>query len=182
MSDQNSIASHLGENDILRAVIDDADLSQNLKQHLDECSDCRLQIERLQQELAHLGRLARRYAPEPRRRVTIATDRVRWPFFSWKYAFGAAAVAAAVIIVWATVLIQSQQPGSVGNLAQNMVEAEILMIEIDVLVENALPSVYLEIVGETDLTPDEEFLEFLIPDTEDAPRISGSTMKGPARC
>ena len=182
MSNQNSIASHLGENDILRAVIDDADLSQNIKQHLDECSHCRSQIERLQQELAHLGRLARRYAPEPQRRVTITTDRVRWPFFNWKFAFGAAAVAATVIVVWATVLIQSQQPGSVGNLAQNMVEAERLMKEIDVLVENALPSVYLEIVGETDLNPDEEFLEFLIPDSEDAPRISALTMKGPARC
>jgi hypothetical protein len=51
-----------------------------------------------------------------------------------------------------------------------------------VLVENALPPVYLEIVGETDLNPDEEFLEFLIPDTEDSPRISALTMKGPARC
>ena len=116
------------------------------------------------------------------RRVSVATDRVRSPFFNWKFVFGAAAVAATVIIVWATVLIQSQRPGSVGNLAQNMVEAERLMTEIDVLVENALPSVYLEIVGETDLNPDEEFLEFLIPDTEDAPRISALTMKGPARC
>jgi hypothetical protein len=182
VSNQNSIASHLGENDILRAVIDDTDLSQSMKQHLDECSHCRLQIEHLQQELARLGRLTKRYAPEPRRRVSVATDRRRWLFLNWKFAFGAAAVAAAVIVVWATVLIHSQQPANVGILGQNMVEAERLMTEVDGLVENALPPVYLKIVGETDLNPDEEFLEFLIPDPENAPRISALTMKGPARC
>jgi hypothetical protein len=132
--------------------------------------------------LSHLGQLARRYAPEPQRRVALTADRVRWPFFNWKFALSAAAVAAAIIVVWATVLIQSQQPGRVENLAQNMIEAERLMTEIDGLVENALPPVYLEIVGETGLNQDEEFLEFLIPAAEDVPRISVLTTKGPARC
>ncbi len=182
MSHHNSIASHLGEKDILKAVIDETDLSQSLKQHLNECADCRLQAERLQQELSRFGQLAKRYAPEPRKGVSIDTDRVKVPFLSWKFAFGAAAVAATVIVVWATVLIQSRQPGSVGNLAKNMVEAERLMTEINDLVENALPTVYLEIVGETELNPDEEFLEFLIPATKDTPQISALTMKGPARC
>ncbi len=182
MSNHNSIASHLAENDLLQAVVDDSSLSQHLRQHLNECSRCRLQKERFEQELVRLGQLARRYAPEPRRRVSIGTDRRRLPFLNWKFAFGAAAVAAAIIVVWATVLIQNQQPGSVGNLAQNMIEAERLMTEIDGLVENALPPVYLEIVGETDLNPNEEFLEFLIPAAEDDPQISALTMKGPARC
>jgi len=182
VSHHNSMSSHLGENEILQAVVDETDLSQRLKQHLNECSHCRLQKERFAQELARLGQLARRYAPEPQRRLTLAADRVRWPFLNWKFAFSAAAVAAAIIVVWATVLIQSQQPGSVGNLAENMIEAERLMTEIDGLVENALPPVYLEIVGETDLNPDEEFLEFLIPAAENVPRISVLTTKGPAIC
>ncbi len=182
MSHHNSDEHHLGENDILQAMIDDTVLSRSLKQHLDECSHCRLQKERFEQELTRLGQLARRYAPEPQRQVTIVADKVRSPFLNWKFAFGAGAVAAAIIIVWATVLIQSQPPGSVGNLAQNMVEAERLMTEIDGLVENALPPIYLEIVGETDLNPDEEFMDFLIPAAEDTPRISALTMKGPARC
>lgn len=182
MSNHNAMTSHLGENDILQAVIDETDLSQRLKQHLSECSHCRLQKERFAQELTRLGQLARRYAPGPQRRVTLVEKRVRSPIFNWKYAVSAAAVAAAIIVVWATVLIQSQQPGSVGNLTQNMVEAERLMTEIDGLVENALPPVYLEIVGETELNPDEEFLEFLIPAADESPRISALTRKGPARC
>jgi hypothetical protein len=176
------MTSHLGENDILQAVVDETDLSQRMKQHLDKCSHCRLQKERFARELAHLGQLAKRYAPEPQQRVTLTADRLRWPFFSWKFAVSAAAVAAAIIVVWGSVLIQKQHPGKVGNLAQNMIEAERLMTEIDGLVENALPPVYLEIVGETDLNPDEEFLEFLIPTAEDVPRISVLTKKGPARC
>ena len=182
MTHHNPTASHLAEKDLLQAVIDDTDLARNLRQHLNACSQCRLEKERFEKELARLGQLARRYAPEPRRRVTIDTDMVRSPFFSWKFAFGAAAVAATVIIVWAAVLIQGQRPGSVGNLAKNMVEAERLMTEINVLVENALPPVYLEIVGETDLNPDEEFMDFLIPADEEALQISALTMKGPARC
>ena len=76
MSHHNSMSSHLGENEILQAVVDETDLSQHLKQHLNECSHCRLQKERFAQELARLGQLARRYAPEPQRRVTLAAPAV----------------------------------------------------------------------------------------------------------
>lgn len=182
MSNHNSMDSHLNENDIFQAVVDANDLSEHLKQHLKGCSHCRLQKERFAQELKHLGQMARHYAPEPRRRVTLVTDRVRSPFLNWKFAFSAAAVAVALIVVWTAVFIQNQQTGSDGNLAQNMIEAEKLMTEIDGLVENALPPVYLEIVGEVDLNPDEEFLEFLIPAAEDVSRTSALTRKGPARC
>ncbi len=182
MSIHNSNEPHLEENDILQAVIDDNDLSQPLRQHLNKCSHCRLQKARFEQELTRLGQLAKHYAPQSRQRVAIMDARVKPPFLNWKFVLGAAAVAATVMVVWATVLIQRQPPGSVGNLAQNMVEAERLMTEINVLVENALPPVYLEIVGEAELNQDEEFMEFLIPAAEDPPRISALTMKGTLRC
>lgn len=182
MSIHNHNEPHLGENDILQAVIDDTDLSMLLQQHLLQCSRCRSQKERLENELARLGQLAEHYAPEPQRRVTVAEQKVRTPFFNRGFAFSAAAVAAVIIVVWATFLIRSQQQGSVGNLAQNMVEAERLMMEIDVLVENALPQVYLDIIGETNLNLDQDFLDFLIPTTDDANRISALAKKGPKLC
>jgi hypothetical protein len=178
----NPNKSHLGENDILQAVIDDTDLSMLQQQHLQECSQCRSQKERLENELARLGQLAEHYAPEPQRRVTVAEQKVRAPFFNKGFAFSAAAVAAVIIVVWATFLIRSQQQGSIGNLAQNMVEAERLMTEIDVLVENALPQVYLDIVGETNLNLDQDFLDFLIPTSDDAPRVSALAKKGSKLC
>jgi predicted anti-sigma-YlaC factor YlaD len=167
---------------MLQAVIDDTDLSALQQQHLAECSRCRSHRERLENELAHLGQMAERYAPEPLRRITVAHDKVRSPFSIRGFAFSAAAVAAAIIVVWATFLIRSQKESRVGNLAQNMVEAERLMTEINVLVENALPQVYLDIAADTNLNLDEEFIDFLIPTNEDDPRISALAKKGSILC
>ena len=182
MSIQNHNDPHMGENDILQAVIDDKDLSMQQQQHLQECSQCRSQKERLENELARLGQLAEHYAPEPQRRIRVVEQKVRAPFFNRGFAFSAAAVAAVIIVVWATFLIRNQQQGSIGNLAQNMVEAERLMMEIDVLVENALPQVYLDIVGETNLNLDQDFLDFLIPASDDPTRISALAKKGSKLC
>ena len=181
MSIHNHDESHLGEKDILQAVIDGTDLPILQQQHLQDCFQCRSQKERLENELTRLGQLAEHYAPEPQRRITVPEQKVRTTFFNRGFAFSAGAVAAVVIVVWATFLIRSQQ-GSIGNLAQNMVEAERLMMEIDVLVENALPQVYLDIVGETNLNKDQDFLDFLIPTSDDDRQISALGKKGSKLC
>jgi hypothetical protein len=173
---------HLGEDHILQAVIDDTDLSTLQQQHLAECSRCQSHRERLENELIHLGQLAERYAPEPLRRINVTDDKVRSPLSIRGFVFSAAAVAAVIIVVWATFLIRSQQQGHIGNLAQDMVEAERLMTEINVLVENALPQVYMDIVGETNLNLDEDFIDFLIPTNEGAARISALAKKGSILC
>jgi hypothetical protein len=173
---------HLAQNDILQAVIDDTDLSDLQRAHLAQCSHCRTQKKQLEQELARLGQLAKRYCPAPQRRITLDERKDRSPFFSWGFAFSAAAVAAAVLVMLGTFLIRSQQQDNIRNLAQNMVEAEKLMTEVNVLVENALPPVYLDIVGETDLSADEDFIDFLIPITDDAPKTSALAEKGSILC
>ena len=182
MNIHSSDEPHLAEDHILQAVIDDTDLSALQQQHLAQCSRCQSQRERLKKELIHLGQLAERYAPQPLRRINVTDDSVRSPFSIRGFAFSAAAVAAVIIVVWATFLIRSQQQGRIGNLAQDMVEAETLMTEINVLVENALPQVYLDIVGETNMNLDEDFIDFLIPTNEDVQRISASAKKGSILC
>ena len=182
MSTQNLNEPHLAEDDMLRAVIDDTDLSTLQRQHLAECSRCRSRRESLESELTHLGQLAERYAPEPLRRTTVAHDKVRLPFSIRGFAFSAATVVAVIIVVWAAFLIRNQQQAPVGNLAQNMVEAERLMTEINGLVENALPPVYLDIVGDTNLKTDEDFIDFLVPINEDADRVSVLAKKGSILC
>ena len=173
---------HLEEDDILQAVIDDNDLSVLQQQHLGECAQCRQRKEQLEQELVRLGQLAERYTPKPQKRIIVAEQKIRSPFLNWRIAFSAAAVAAVVLVVWGTGLIQNQRQGSIGNLAQDMVEAERLMTQINTLVENALPQVYLDIVGETGLNLDEDFMEFLIPTNESAARISALAKKGSILC
>jgi hypothetical protein len=182
VSTHNLNEPHLTEDDMLRAVIDDTDLSTLQRQHLAECSRCRSHRQRLESELAQLGQLAERYSPEPLRRITVAHDKARLPFSIRGFVFSAATVAAVVLVVWATFLIRNQQQGPVGNLAQNMVEAKILMTEINGLVENALPPVYLDIVGETNPNMDEDFIDFLVPINEDAASISVLAKKGSILC
>jgi predicted anti-sigma-YlaC factor YlaD len=182
VSIHNHNEPHLAEDDMLQAVIDDTDLSALQRQHLADCSRCRSHRESLESELTRLGQLAERYAPQPLRRITVAHDKVRSSFSIKGFVFSAAAVAAAIIVVWATFLIRSQQQAPVGNLAQNMVEAERLMTEINGLVENALPPAYLDIVGDTNLNLDEDFIDFLIPTNEDAARISAFAKKGSILC
>ena len=182
MTTHSTDGRHLEEDHILQAVIDDTDLSKLQQQHLAECSRCQSDRERLENELTHLGQMAERYAPEPLRRIIVADENVRSSFSIRGVAFSAAAVAAVIIVVWAGFLIRSQQPGRIGNLAQDMVEAERLMTEINVLVENALPQVYLDIVGETDLNLDDDFIDFLIPTNEGTARISALAKKGSRLC
>ncbi len=182
MSIHDHSEPHLEEDDILQAVVDDSDLAMLQQQHLMECSQCRTRKERLEHELARLGQLAERYAPKPQRRIIVAEQKVRSPLLNWRVAFSAAAVATVILVVWGTFLIQNQQQGSIGNLAQDMVEAERLMTQVNILVENALPQVYLDIVGETSLNLDEDFMDFLIPTNESAARISASAKKGSILC
>ena len=182
MSIHNTNEPHLAEDDMLKAVIDDTDLSMLQQQHLAECSRCQSHRERLENELTHLGQLAERYAPQPLRRISVADDKARSPLLTRRFTVSAAAVAAVIIVVWATFLIRSQQQGGIGNLAQDMVEAERLMTEVNVLVENALPQVYLDIVGETNLNMDEDFIDFLIPTYDGVPRISALAKKGSISC
>lgn len=178
--------AHLAEKDILQAVIDETDLSDSQRAHLAQCPQCRAAKEQLEQQLDRLGQRARSYCPAPQRRISVPEGKDRLSFFSrgfsWSFAFGAAAVAAALLVVLGSFFIRSQQQANIGNLAQNMVEAEKLMAEVTVLVENALPPVYLDIVGETDLSADEDFFEFLIPTTDDPPRISAFAEKGSMLC
>ncbi|MEJ2099173.1 MAG: hypothetical protein P8X68_04265 [Desulfobacterales bacterium] len=169
---------HLTENDILQAVIDDTDLSDRQKAHLAQCIHCRSLKEQLEKELARLGQLAKRYSPSPQRRITVFERKERSPFFAWRFALSAAAIVAVILVVLGTFLIRNQQQRSIGNLAQNMVEAERLMTEVNVLVESALPPVYLDIIGETDSSTEEDFIDFLIPSTDGAPRTSAWAEKG----
>jgi predicted anti-sigma-YlaC factor YlaD len=174
----NPNAPHLTENDILQAVIDDTDLSDGQKVHLAQCAPCRSLKNQLEQELARLAQLAKRYSPTPQRHITVVERQDRSPFFNWRFAFSAAAIVAVILVVLGISLIRSQQHRSIGNLAQNMVEAEKLMTEVNALVESALPPVYLDIIGETDLSTDEDFIDFLIPNTASVPRTSAWAEKG----
>ena len=168
MSQQKN--GHLDDEQIIQAVVDETDLPAPLRTHLADCSQCRVKKERLSQSLLHLGRMAQNLAPSPRQGIMLPAEKASRAFWlqawQWRSLLTAGvAVALVVAVVWwkgpVTTTPESQQ----ALLGDEMREDEELMTEIRWLEEHALPLTYSDISGEYSSSSDDEFMEFLIPDT-----------------
>jgi hypothetical protein len=90
-----------------------------------------------------------------------------WGSFSWRnVAAATATVAAVLLIVWGTHVMRNLSQTATQSPTAEMLEAERLMTEVNTLVDNALPSFYLELSGEKSPGDVEEFYQFLIPSVE----------------
>ena len=161
---------HLDEQQLIQAAVDESDLPQSVKMHLGDCHQCRSEKESFEQEMAALGQLAERYAPQPQKRIVLPVQEARgarWTFLNWRHAVGAAASVAVVLMVfWGTTTFRNLTGyGTAGDPAE-LLEARQLMTEVNMLVDNALPPLYLEISAEYKPDEDKDFYQFLIPQIE----------------
>jgi hypothetical protein len=161
---------HLDENQIIQAVVDSTDLPGAVRDHLAECPQCLENKEGFARELENFGQLAQQYVPRPQGRIQIPIAEQKQTLWSWfsrrNIAAATATLAAVLLIVWGTNVVRNiSQPGK-QTLAAEMLEAEQLMTEVNTLVDNALPSFYLELSGEKGSDDVEEFYQFLIPSVE----------------
>ncbi|MGD9363549.1 MAG: hypothetical protein PVH85_32095 [Desulfobacterales bacterium] len=158
---------HLDEQQLIQAVVDETDLPRSGQSHLVSCHQCRSSKESLEQELVRLGQIAKDYTPQPQKRIRIPVHEprsTRWTFLNWRNAVGAAATVAAVLLVfWATTSVRNLNEFGTAGAPSELMEAKRLMMEVDMLVENALPPLYLEITAEYKPDYDKEFYQFLIP-------------------
>lgn len=159
--------NHLGEELIIRSLIDENEVPEAARRHLAACPVCRGEKEKLEQELLSFGRIAKQYSPMPKRRISLPEknrrDTVSW-FWNWQAVSGMAAVAAIflVVISW-NALFRGQPELPIIATNQELIAAEEFMTEVDVLVNNALPAVYLDISGESYSEVDEEFIDYIMP-------------------
>jgi len=161
---------HLSEEEIIHSIVDEDDLSDELKEHLSSCSLCGSDKERLEKPLSRLGNMAVDFAPlrdSPvvlPERETIRPNRLR----TWQRR---SLVGAGVAVVLLLVLFWGRAPFTPypdTKQVQWDVEAEQdekLMTEIRWLEEHALPEIYFELAGESILGVSEEFIEFIVPST-----------------
>ena len=161
---------HLDEDQLLWAVVDEAELPPPLQGHLSTCPQCRAAKGKFEQDLARLGQMAQRFAPLPRKRVSLPVEKPRismwWPW-DWRAYFGVAVtVALMIVIVWWSAPFRTTPEDSGDMLAQEMRDDVRIMTEISMLVENALPPAYQDICGISDPDFGEEFIQFIVPSIE----------------
>lgn len=172
MNSHNGI--HLDEDQILHAVVDEADLLPTLREHLSACPQCRANKEIIKQDLERLGNLAKRFTPLPKKQVSLPVEKVRafspWSW-NWQASLGAAVTAAVLVIfvVWLTGPFRTTPGDNADIIAWEFFEPDPILTEIRILAENALPSVYQDISGEYDSSLDKEFIRFIVPSVDNEP-------------
>ena len=169
---------HLNEEEIIIAVVDAADLDRSQRRHLAECGQCRSQIEAMNGDLNEMARIAEAASPavqRPFRAKSTEKEGTGWLPFGRRLAVGLAVALACVVVggVWQHQLSNRRQ-----QFAREMLEAEQLMHQVNLLVENPLPKTIMTIGAEGTDEHDEEFFRFLIPDESANATISRSGKKG----
>lgn len=177
---------HLDKDQLVVAVIDEKDLSLSMQTHLAMCPQCRADKIRFKNNLSQLGRLAKQYAPLPEQKISLPESKPRRSFLQlegWQIAIGTAL--AVVVVIFAA--LWSRPPGikpaiAIKMTANEMLEAESFMDEVSTLTENALPEVYMDITGESYTGFGEDFMQFVVPNTNDRAPASDLGSKGVTSC
>lgn len=177
---------HLNDDQLLWSVVDEAELPLPLREHLSACPVCQANKNRIAKDLARLSQMAERFAPSPTKPVSLPVEEprrtVRWSW-GWRTGVGVAVAAMlALMLIWRTPMFRTPSGDNGDMLAREMQEAEQFMTDIALLVENALPPVYLDISGESSPGWDEEFIQFMVPSTEDEPLTYNSGKRGVSLC
>ncbi|MCP4681789.1 MAG: hypothetical protein GY864_05630, partial [Desulfobacterales bacterium] len=143
--------THLNETQVLQAITGEAEVHNNLQDHLADCPLCRADKEQLEQDLKRLGRMAKHFAPSPLRKIHLpakeSSSLLHWSW-NWRPALQVAISAAIIVMVmWPGVIkVPSKQGDQI--LPEEIWQTDELMEDVALLTENALPDVYQDIAGE----------------------------------
>lgn len=174
----NKTDHHLNEDQILMALVDEAELAPELQSHLAACSRCGTEKTKIEQRLSNLSHMAKQMAPTPTRRIHLPEIKRRshfWQGLSLRPALGVAVAAILVLmVVWLPGRFDRGPELSQDMLAQEMKEDNQFMAEIGTLVENALPQGYQDILTVAETEFEEDFMYYIVPPIEynDSPSLS----------
>jgi len=161
--------THLNEEKITRAVIDEQELDRADRQHLAACLICHKKVTQIKDELQELGDNAL-WAVEPLRKNVILPHEEPAPAShksSWLPTFGVTAMAGLALFFY-FLGMESMSPTRLTpyQSAEVLMEDEYLMEEIFEMVENPLSETLYEITGDNEGF-DEDFLQFMVPEIEE---------------
>jgi hypothetical protein len=177
---------HLTEAQILRAIVDQSDLSDVQQAHLADCPVCMAEIDGLDQTLHRFGNLAMASVPETLSRPVLRdrdSGSQQRPFFDVRPFFRIAVPVFLVLIIVTTALVlRPDQDTNIASLDNQVIDPEQLLADIDSLIENPLPQGFQSMVSFTGIDPDEDFMEYVVPITENEPLSNKPGEKGESIC
>lgn len=171
---------HLNKDRIIRAIVDENDLTTTEQNHLSNCSTCQKEKQEFEQVLNRMGDMSQELVPPPRRKLALTPqDNRSW--FRWQPALATGLVIVLLImgIWWSSPFKVFQENGSV-HIVQTIESDQQFVAEITPVEDYALPDGYLYILGTSDEDDyddyatyddyndydnyyDDEFLESVIP-------------------
>lgn len=160
---------HLNEDQVILAVLDEADLPESLKEHLLTCPECRDKKSAMENDLKQLGQMAKRLSPAPQEQIILPNRSRRVnsrPYGKWQMALGTAAAFILIGMIGIHTFNRNLQRNGALISSEIMSEEE-LMTEISQLSENALPREYMNMLGESDEESEDTFMDRLLPDMDD---------------
>lgn len=162
------LIEHLSKDELLKALVDPADLKTERRSHLRQCADCRNDLDRLQQSFGRFEKVARQMTPAPSRpfRLPLKTA----PQSGWRFrpmwATGAAAALIMAFALWWP--RQLDRPVHVSNVAmQNTAAGDLLLDQVDALVDNALPPVLQQLTASSDLDDSQSVIDWVVPPVDE---------------
>ncbi len=154
---------HLNEDQIIRATVDENDLTTSERNHLSKCSICQKEKQEFEQVLNRVGDMSKELVPSSHRSFAPVVQESR-SLVRWRIALatGFAVFVLMMVIWWTSPFTRFQENGSV-QIVQKMESDQQFVAEIALVEDYALPDRYLDIIGTSDEGDYDEFLEFVLP-------------------
>ena len=177
---------HLAETQILKAIVDLSDLSDDQQAHLEACSECLAEKNRLDRMLLQVGNMAKASAPAVMRRPVLP-DRPPGFLQKWFFEVGplvriAVPALLVLMVVTAALVLKPDQDRHMAFVEEQMIDPEQLLSDIDRLIENPLPQELQTMISIAEIDPDEDFMEYIVPTTENDPLSNIPGKKGENIC
>jgi hypothetical protein len=156
---------HLEEEQIIRAIVDESDLSEAARKHLAACSTCGEKKQDMEKELRILGKLAQAYAPSPPRRMLLPEKEPSYfRLWTWQKTLLAGASAVAVLVLIVALWFRTPRIGTEKaslDIYRSASEEELLFMEARALEEDPLPPFHRFVIGGSYPVLNEGFMEFV---------------------
>ena len=171
MKNQNK---HLNEDKIIRAIVDENDLTITEQNHLSKCSMCQKEKQEFEQVLSRMGDMSHELVPSPQRRFIVRSQKSR-SVFRWQPALVTGCIMVLLVVwIWQSSLFKKFQENGSVQIVQIMESDQQRLAAVTLVEDYALPDVYQDIIGISDEEDyadyddyddyyDDEFLEFVLP-------------------